>query len=129
MGRKNNERERGEWNKKSNLPYILLELREFECQSFHQFLTWKEKITTHFMHNQLGKSLLMTVQMMKLVVHFHALEMHELLSSAMLGTTIHDVEIEIPARINGLSTKLTKKVGKVLIRNLECNVHIITTSG
>ena len=55
MGRKNNERERGEWNKKSNLPYILLELREFECQSFHQLLTWKEKITTHFMHNQLGK--------------------------------------------------------------------------
>ena len=42
---------------------------------------------THFMHNQLGKSLLMTVQMMKLVIHFHALEMHELLSSAMLDTT------------------------------------------
>ena len=61
----------------------------------------------------------MTVQMMKLV-HFHALEMHELLSSAMLDT---DVKIEIPTRINGLSAKLTKKVGKVL-RNLECNVHI-----
>ena len=72
------------------------------------------------MHNQLGKSFLMTVQMMKLVIHFHALEMHELLSSAMLDP---DVKIEIPTRINGLSAKLTKKVGKVL-RNLECNVHI-----
>ena len=34
-----------------------------------------------------------------------------------------DVKIEILTRINGLSAKLTKKVGKVL-RNLECNVHI-----
>ena len=42
VGRKNNEREREEWNEKSNHA-ILLELREFECQSFHQFLTWKEK--------------------------------------------------------------------------------------
>ena len=37
-----NEREREEWNEKSNHA-ILLELREFECQSFHQFLAWKEK--------------------------------------------------------------------------------------
>ena len=53
-----NEKEREKWNGKSNHA-ILLELREFECQSFHAFLTWKEKdeeITTHFMHNQLGKS-------------------------------------------------------------------------
>ena len=48
--------------------------------------------------------------------HFHALEMHELLSSAMLDT---DVKIEIPTRISGLSAKLTKKVGKVL-RNVTC---------
>ena len=60
----------------------------------------------------------MTVQMMKLVIHFHALEIHELLSSAML-----DTDVKIPARINGLSAKLTKKVGKVL-RNLEWNMHI-----
>ena len=64
--------------------------------------------------------------MMKLVIHFHALEMHELLSSAMLDTTIHDVKIKIPARINGLSTKLTKKLGKVL-RN-QC-AYPVTTSG
>ena len=51
----------------------------------------------------------MTVQMMKLIIHFHALEMHELLSSAMLDT---DVKIEIPTRINGLSAKLTKKGGE-----------------
>ena len=41
--------------------------------------------------------------------HFHTPEMHELLSSAMLD---NDVKIEIPTRINGLSAKLTKKVGR-----------------
>ena len=38
--------------------------------------------------------------------------MYELLSSAMLGTTIHDVKMKILARIDGLSAKLTKKGGK-----------------
>ena len=37
-GKNYNERERGEWNEKSNHA-ILFELREFECQSFHEFLS------------------------------------------------------------------------------------------
>ena len=65
-----------------------------------------KKITTHFMHNQLGKKPFNDSTNGN---HFHALEMHELLLSAMLDT---DVKIEIPTRINGLSAKLTKKVGK-----------------
>ena len=61
-----------------------------------------KKITTHFMHNQLGKSSTND----ETGNHFHALEMHELLSSAM------DVKIEIPTRINVLSAKTDKKGGE-----------------
>ena len=98
-------------------------MREFECQSFHQFLAWKEKDEEDndtFYAQSTGKKPFNDSTNDETGNHFHALEMHELLSSAVLDT---DVKIEIFTRINGLSAKLTKKVGKVL-RNLECNVHI-----
>ena len=94
VGRKNNERERGEWNEKSNHA-ILLGLREFECQSF---LTWKEKDEEDndtFYAQSTGKKPFNDSTNDETGNSFHALEMHELLSSAMLGTTIHDVEIEM----------------------------------
>ena len=96
-------------------------MREFECQSFHQFLAWKEKDEEDndtFYVQSTGKKPFNDSTNDE--TGFHALEMYELLLSAMLDT---DVKIEIPTRINGLSAKLTKKVGKVL-RNLECNMHI-----
>ena len=111
------EKEREEWNEKSNYA-ILLELREFECQSFHQFLAWKEKDEDDTFYAQsTGEKPFNDSTNDETGNHFHGLEMHELLLSAMLDT---DVKIEIP---NRTKCKTDKKVGKVL-RNLECNVHI-----
>ena len=65
------------------MSYFYIELREFESQSFHEFLTWneKEEEDNTFYAQSTGKK---PVQLVKLEIHFHALGMYELTSSAVL---------------------------------------------
>ena len=80
-----NERVGGSGMGKVIMSYFYIELREFESQSFHEFLTWnEEEEDNRFYAQSTGKK---TVQVVKLEIHFHALGMYELMSSAVLYDT------------------------------------------